>query len=348
MPQRLYIPQAVRSAIAAHVEDAIVRFQEEFGSASEDEDTATGHLGARLQVRTQTVEVADDDIRGPWKWSLDYKKFRGRGPGATEKLIGADGVFELTVDRNYRKDSKSLLFQSKMVGQGGKALFEQCIKLSTWREAAVVVEYSQSKVTTISRDDVVASRGNVRDTHRETLAHTLGKRFIECEIGDTELSYDATRAQLVWRATSGEVVGTRFRIAHRFRVNIEPPRRDPGGKGVDRVIDSSEIHKFRMAVSDEDILGVEASSSMEELKASQKRMARAYHPDRLLSDNTFLRDLLNSRMQEANTAATRIGVRIETRSVSRRERTSSTKSESSAAKQPSEPMPAPKLGGLEE
>jgi hypothetical protein len=30
-----------------------------------------------------------------WTWSIDYTKFRGRGPGAAEKALGADGILEM-------------------------------------------------------------------------------------------------------------------------------------------------------------------------------------------------------------------------------------------------------------
>jgi len=98
MRRRLYIPDEVKANIRAHLETAIQNTVEGFDSASEDEDTMTGHLGARLQVRVQRVMVPrPNEIPGEWRWAIKYYKFRGRGPAATERFLGADGIFELTL-----------------------------------------------------------------------------------------------------------------------------------------------------------------------------------------------------------------------------------------------------------
>jgi hypothetical protein len=113
MAHRLYIPAQVLDAISGHISTAVEKAVQGFWSANEDEDTLTGHLGACLKTGTHTVDVTQDEINGPWKWSIDYSKFRGRGKNATESYLGADGILELSLDMGYRRDTKSLLFQAK-------------------------------------------------------------------------------------------------------------------------------------------------------------------------------------------------------------------------------------------
>ncbi|HEV7949996.1 MAG TPA: hypothetical protein VGP24_09540, partial [Glaciihabitans sp.] len=82
MPRQLYIPAKVLDQISEHISSAVDRAVAGFWSGNEDEDTLTGDLGACLRTGSHTVEVIQDEISGPWKWSMTYSKFRGRGKGA--------------------------------------------------------------------------------------------------------------------------------------------------------------------------------------------------------------------------------------------------------------------------
>jgi hypothetical protein len=192
-----------------------------------------------------------------------------------------------------------------MADQGGAKLFEQCIKLSTWREAAVVLEYAPSGFSALTVDDVVAARGSVAKVGRRPLAEVIGRAFVDCDIGDNDLSYDRASSRLRWRTMKGELVATSFRIGHKLRIKVRPP-----GHGiapdVDRIVQPNELHQFRMEATDEDILGVAGSAGEAELKQAHRRLALAYHPDRLGSGNELLRDLLNRRTQEVNDAWARL------------------------------------------
>ena len=47
-----------------------------------------------------------------WRWKVNYKKFRGRGKGAFEKRIGADGIVQIEVVKNDRaSEAKAVLTQ---------------------------------------------------------------------------------------------------------------------------------------------------------------------------------------------------------------------------------------------
>src|ERR1700730_16724366 len=84
MRRPLYIPEEVKRDIRNHIVTAVTDAIGGFESASEDEDTLTGHLGATLRSPTRVVNVLEDQLTGRWRWSLTYTKFRGKGPSATE------------------------------------------------------------------------------------------------------------------------------------------------------------------------------------------------------------------------------------------------------------------------
>ncbi len=138
MRRKLFIPDEVKLSIEKHLHNAINKATEGYLSANEDEDTLTGHVGALLRISNQKVFVKNVEASGTWSWSINYYKFRGRGPKSTENFLGADGIFELIIDYgNNQSSKKSLLFQAKNDWSVDKLLYGQCIKLSTWREASV-------------------------------------------------------------------------------------------------------------------------------------------------------------------------------------------------------------------
>src|SRR5437660_420339 len=175
----LYIPEAVKASISRHLYLTTARAVDGYLSASEDEDVLTGSLGASLRANTQKVLVTQDEINGTWTWSIGYYKFRGRGKNATEKLTGADGIFELIVTGPARSQKKSLLFQAKNNWTNDIHLLEQSIKLSNWREAAFVLNYLPNQIEAYLLDDVVKSRGvKSEDVGSMPLADFLSRNFL--------------------------------------------------------------------------------------------------------------------------------------------------------------------------
>lgn len=302
MPRRLYIPKEVLQSIKEHVDRAIPRAIGGFMSANEDEDTMTGELGSSLRSGTHTVVVDRAEINGAWKWSIDYKKFRGRGKDATERHIGADGIIELSLDWSGRKETKSLLFQAKMDWRSDSSLIEQAVLLSTWREASLFVNYTESEIEAFSIDSVLRSRGKREDAKDAlSLADALTKYFLECKVGSTDLAYDPVSRQLRWRATTGVTVATQFSIPHRLRVKVKAP----GYKHKlewDKLIPKEEIHSHRMAVEADDLLSPILSDTAVEPKKHLQVLSSTYHPDKLGQIEQFFKDLANRRMQEINAA----------------------------------------------
>ncbi|PTQ84870.1 hypothetical protein [Nitrosomonas ureae] len=254
MSRRLYIPKAVLDSIAAHIDSSIPKAVQGYISANEDEDTMTGQFGASLRTGVHAVDVQEAEVNGTWKWSIDYTKFRGRGKGATERHVGADGIIELSLDWSGRKETKSLLFQAKLDWQSDDALMSQAVLLSTWREASIFINYTEQSIEAMSIDNVLRSRGARRNVKEVLpLAEALNQYFLQCKVGSTDLAYDPIARQLRWRATSGVTVATQFSIPHRLRVKVKAP----GYKHKlewDKLISTSEIHSHRMAVEPSELL----------------------------------------------------------------------------------------------
>lgn len=304
MRRRLYIPDEVKESIRSHFNEATRKAVDGFYSAYEDEDTMTGHLGALLRIKNQHISVTQSELSGEWVWSIDYYKFRGRGIDATERLLGADGLFELKLNYNNRIETKSIMFQSKLSWQTDQRLLSQSLKLSTWREAAFVLNYTPNAFQAFSLDDVIKARGIFSDDlYQVPLEEFLGKLFLNCDVGDNDLNYDARSRKLIWRTRSGEIVGTKFTIPARFMININAPTTYGGKyKKVDREISPEDIYNFRMEADEEDILALNYTFTKRELKSSYTNLALTYHPDRSHDLDELDRLIMQRRMQEINDA----------------------------------------------
>lgn len=303
MARRLYIPEQVLDAISEHISSSVERAVQGFWSANEDEDTLTGHLGACLKIGTRTVIVVEDEINGPWKWSIDYAKFRGRGKSATESYLGADGILELSIDMGYRTDTKSLLFQSKTDWVNSPDIVEQAIVMSTWREAAIGINYTPTSFDAYSVDSILASRGAKANAKGAVpLQDALSQYFIRCKIGNTDLRYDVRRRRLYWRDVNGLLVAVQFSIPNRIRLNVEAPMQ---GKHilVDKELTPAEINQHRMEVEPEEVLTPVLAPTQPNAKIMKRTLAMTYHPDRYSSYDQLFRDIATRRMQEVNAAS---------------------------------------------
>src|SRR6266478_3658844 len=302
MPRPLYIPKAVVESISDHIRASIVKSVAGFLSASEDEDTMTGHLGACLRTGPHKVQVVEDEINGTWKWSIDYRKFRGRGPGATESHLGADGIFELTVAWGPRTETKSLLFQSKIDWSLAPDLVKQAILLSTWREAAVFFNYTAKVFEVFSIDSALSSQGKrsaAGDALR--LEDALTEYFLPCKIGHTDIAYDARARRLRWRDIHGVLVATQFSIPDRIRIEVQSPTYKQKVT-FDKLLRLDEIHSHRMEVEPEKVLMPLLTNREESVKNMKRILSMTYHPDRYAVYEQLFKDVATRRMQEINAA----------------------------------------------
>jgi hypothetical protein len=217
--------------------------------------------------------------------------------------VGADGIFEVRIMRGRIEQAKSVLFQAKKEWQRDPSLLKQAVRLTTWREAAFVMNYTPENIEAILLDDVIAARGNRTDVkHVLSLSSFLNDLFLSCSIGDTDLYYDAVWKRLTWRAMDDELVATDFFVKNRIRIGIQAPLSGRATLSRTKLINRSDIHSYRMKADDQDILGVSSNASENEKTKARNAIALAYHSDRVTLDEELLNDLLKRRVQEANVA----------------------------------------------
>ena len=291
MRRSFYIPEAVRAAIKAHVQERVAEAEERFYSAAEDEDTFTGHLGALLGAGERKVNVNGQ----AWYWKIEYAKFRGRGNDATEAKLGADGIFEIRLHSIEGGGQKSLLFQSKMGTPHGAEPKRQALKMSNWREAAVFLAYAPEGIRVSTLDQVMGDQAASGTRFSEYFID----EYLACHVGDSDLRYDARARTLHWRDEKGQSVAVKFSIPHRLRVDITSPYQANDGS---LVIGAEEIDMHRMDSGPEQRLALPSNFSQADLKKAQRKAAMLYHPDRAPNFTDGLKAVMNKRMAEANDA----------------------------------------------
>jgi hypothetical protein len=300
MVRQIFIPRQVKEAIKNHLNESIARGIKGYESAFEDEDVLTGHLFGLMKIEEQTVVIDDVEIGGTWKWSIDYKKFGGRGKGATESIIGADGIFELSLYRNNEETKKSMLFQSKLDWKGkDEKLYLQSSKLLTWLGAVTIINYTQDQIETYAVDTVLVNQGQ-KPTEMKPLNELLGDDFINCFIGDSDLSYDAFAKKLIWLNNHNEVVALKFNLNRRLKIKVVAPKKFPyQDKKVEKVINADEIRKHQLNTELIDY-NINNSTTLEELKKVQSKISKSFHPDRHMALPQAQLDLFSEIMKYFN------------------------------------------------
>lgn len=191
----------VRAEIAGQFRAAVAEGREAFDDASGDEDSITGALIAPMgRLVKGSIAVGGQQFF----WSTHLKKLRGRGPGAPEKRIGADAIFEIEVRTVGTTPTmrKALLMQSK-TGWTGKdsRLKGQCVQMEAAAPGlGIAVDFTAAAYTGVAAATVVQSDGNRRSVPAaaaKDLGTMLGSDFLECRIGTEGVYYDAVRELLV-------------------------------------------------------------------------------------------------------------------------------------------------------
>lgn len=217
----------VYEEISEHIREKCHEAEEGWQSANEDEDTLTGDLGATLRRGWTTTH---DDEGNPWKWRVTYKKFRGRGKGAVEKSIGADGILQIEVENSETGAmiDKGLLFQSKKAGTAApKKLNEQVENMEDLvPSGSAVFEFGPKKYQAYESAPVLEKRGHIGDvpaSAKVRLGDFLADRFLPCRVGRRGLYYDAIRQSLFVPDRTNGLIRIRRELRHRFRIEVRRP-----------------------------------------------------------------------------------------------------------------------------
>lgn len=88
-----------------------------FEESEADEDALTGALGQAISMPHAQTFITG---QGVYSVRVSYRKIRGRGKGAPEKALGADGIFQSIISDVTGKQlfRKGLPFQSKKRWRG--------------------------------------------------------------------------------------------------------------------------------------------------------------------------------------------------------------------------------------
>ena len=185
-----YVADFLRDRYLAGVADAEALFLESSG----DEDAVTGALGHALAMRTPKRFL---DQSSEYSVKVSYRKLRGRGRGAPEKLYGADGVFQIQIADHAGRvvRQKALPFQSKIRWVGrNKGLFEQARTMRTHFPSGIVIDYSQIGYKACRIDAVIAARANRKQLNATSEIRSLGQilayDFVDCTVGVDGLFFD--------------------------------------------------------------------------------------------------------------------------------------------------------------
>jgi len=178
----------IRDRIKAGVSDAEALFH----LNQDEEDSITGALA---QAISTPHELAFNSPEGAFNYKIESYKIRGRGQGAPEKFLGADGILQISVSKNGDEVfSKGLPFQSKKFGGfRNKRVVSQARDLFETTKTGVVIRYSDKGYTAIDvRKLVEAYQPDEKRTRQfaPKLSSVFGDFFLDCEIGRVGLSYD--------------------------------------------------------------------------------------------------------------------------------------------------------------
>jgi len=309
----LYIPEEVKQDIQEYLSKKYLVALEKFYHY-ETEDDLSAHLGGKFETEEdKKVLVTRDGVSDFWKWGINFVKFKDKAYGATEKKLGADGIFELIIGNNSWRKRKSLLFQAKLNWENDPKLIGQAIKLTTWREAAFILNFTSNKFEAIDLDTILESQGK-RSNIKEniiTLDKYIGTTFLDCLVGNINLRYDAVSKKLVWetakRDTKGkwiwETVATKFPVRHRTTIQITAPNTKYDQIKFDKEIKNSEIHDYRMYAKKEQMLSLNDDYNDAELKKAKASKLLIYHPDKFPNiskheEYELLKQIINRRTQE--------------------------------------------------
>ena len=217
---REFLPPEIISMLSDRYVAGVANAEAAFDMHQADEDALTGALGQSIatlepmffSTRTRQYEV-----------SISYRKIRGRGRNAPEKLYGADGIFQIRVSGGPRDAEviKGLPFQSKKNWQGKDGdLLKQAGDMQLKLRTGLVVDYSSNGYKACTVKAAIAASGNRRTAEKHDsmrpLSQILGKDFLECTVGTRGLFFEPNEEVFLWdlaETPDAHVITTSVRIS---------------------------------------------------------------------------------------------------------------------------------------
>lgn len=182
----------LRDRYLAGVADA----EAQFASAVADEDALTGALGQSI-AHGGTYGFLVGDERNQFSVTISWKKLRGRGLNAPEKLYGPDGLFQIEVIDEFARvvRRKALPFQAKTNWRGtSKAVFKQSRDIENSLGGGIMVNFSDHGYEACTTKAALAGNGNRLEVKKgrglRPLGQFLAEDFLNCTVGRQGLFFD--------------------------------------------------------------------------------------------------------------------------------------------------------------
>jgi hypothetical protein len=147
---------ASKDTVKRWLTEALRRYQARSGLKFRDEDVLTESFFSAISTKLNQLQTAAGRLE------IDAYKIRGRGPGADEKPIGADGIGLVHVDTASTFLSGFFLFQAKKVFARWDTLkhsVAQCRRMLSHTPASYLLALLPQEVNLVSAMAIVSVRG---------------------------------------------------------------------------------------------------------------------------------------------------------------------------------------------
>jgi hypothetical protein len=199
----------VRSFIEDRYLAGTANAEAQYKNAAGDEDTLTGALGALISTSGPVHFSVYPGIE--FVVEINFRKIRGRGAGAPEKRLGADGIFQLEVTAHGQPVfRKGLPFQSKKNWKGrNRQLADQARVMKERVRDGIAFDYTPGAYAACEIDHVIEAQGNRKTVtqagYMQPLGQILAHRFLDCEVGRVGLYYDDQSEEFVQGLMEGDL-----------------------------------------------------------------------------------------------------------------------------------------------
>jgi hypothetical protein len=147
---------ASKATVKRWLTEALRRYQARSGLKFRDEDVLTESFFSAISTKLNPLATAAGRLE------IDAYKIRGRGPGADEKSIGADGIGLVHVDTASTCLSGFFLFQAKKASARWDTLehsVAQCTRMLSHTPASYLLALLPQEVNLVSAMAIVSVQG---------------------------------------------------------------------------------------------------------------------------------------------------------------------------------------------
>ena len=218
--------ESVRRTLSEHYRAGVAAAVRDQAEGEADGEAATAALGRSLTGQGELALANGRTVR----WTMRYRSLSGRGGGATDRIMGVPGLFEIEMeDEESDRSRKTLPFQawSGTPDYGEVLVRGQAKRLSAFPGGGVVLSYRPAAYVAV--DAGVAAEGYVTAADEVDLADVLARDFVECRRGSTLYLFEPSLAGVLFVHGSFVTV-RRWAPRHRVRTTLRiSPRASDGG-----------------------------------------------------------------------------------------------------------------------